>query len=498
MALAAKLKLNEEESIEKFNKLQTGQDVADLLEVPYGQLLYILYKSPNQKRYSSFVIPKKSGGERNILKPNASIGILQKKILPFLQSKYRVKAAVHGFVSDKSIVSNASQHKRRRYVLNVDLKDFYDSINYGRVRGLLLAPPFNFGDTAASVLAQLFCFENKLPQGACTSPIISNLISTDLDRKLTSLAKKYHCTYTRYADDITFSTNKAKFPGPLAFYTDQSSITGGTTIGRGLEEAINAAGFTVNHKKVRLQIRSMRQEVTGLTVNEFPNVRRKYIRQLRAMLHAWSEYGVAAAEKEHVEIYSEKVEFKNDYDGSYFKQIIYGKLAFLKMVRGSDDAVVSKLAAIAGQLDSEAPEYIQEIMMNSELFDVFIGHASEDKKLVAEPIYQACENSGVKCFLDKENIKWGDSITKKINQALSKSRFFLAIISENSINKQWPSTELNSAIARDISGEQKVLPLIVGDPKAVLEELPLLKDKLYLLWKDNPEEIASVINDLKK
>lgn len=499
MSLSVKLKSNEEESLEKFNKLQTGQDVADLLEIPYGQLLYILYKIPEQNRYSSFEIPKKSGGERSISKPMASIAILQQKIVPFLHSKYRVKSAVHGFVCEKSIVSNAFQHKRQRYVLNVDLKDFYDSINFGRVRGLFLSHPFKFGETAASLLAHLCCFKNKLPQGACTSPVISNFISADLDKRLTSLAQKYHCKYTRYADDITFSYSKKNFPRTLAYFKSQSFIPSETSIGNVLEDTITAAGFTVNYKKVRLQIRNMRQEVTGLTVNEFPNVRRKFIRQLRAMIHAWDEHGVVAAEKEHLERYSDKA-YKGpeeDLDGSYYKSVVYGKLSFLKMVRGSEDAIVSKLAAKVGQLDSEAPGYIQEIMMNSELFDVFIGHASEDKKDVAEPIFQACMDAGVKCFLDQENIKWGDSITQKINQALSKSRFFLAIVSESSINKAWPSRELNSAIARDISGEQKVLPLIVGNPTKVLRELPLLQDKLYLIWEKDPVQVAERINELK-
>lgn len=498
--LKAKLERTEDEAYNLFCSLKTGQDVSDLLEIPYGQLLYLLYKQPDLRKYTSFPIPKKSGGLRTIQKPCKGLNIIQRKLNPFFVKAYKIKASVHGFVKGKSIVTNAKQHKRHRFILNLDLEDFYGTINFGRVRGLLISRPFNLGSKAASVIAQALCFQNKLPQGACTSPAVSNLIAADLDKKLIELAKRYHCTYSRYADDITISYNKSDFPRSLAYYDESNPITGKTIVGKLIEDTIDRAGFKVNHEKVRLQIPCIRQEVTGLTVNEFPNVKRSFVRQIRSMTHAWAKHGLKDAENEFINKYSKKViDIPVDKrDGSYFRNVLYGKLAFLKMVRGDEDSILSKLSSRLAQLDSDPPKYVQEIMKKSERYDVFIGHASEDKKEVAKPIYEACENLGVKAFLDEQYIKWGDSLTEKINAALGKSRFFLAVLSVYSINKAWSKREFNSALAREIRGEQKVLPLIVGDKNTVLREIPLIADKLFLEWKGDAQNIAKQIREMKK
>ncbi|MEA3415366.1 MAG: hypothetical protein U9R02_04285 [Thermodesulfobacteriota bacterium] len=116
-----------------------------------------------------------------------------------------------------------------------------------------------------------------------------------LDKKLVLLAKRYHCTYTRYSDDITISCNKKNFPNSLASYEGNNPITGETIIGKLLEDIIDSAGFKINYDKVRLQIPSVRQEVTGITVNEFPNVKRSYIRNIRAMLNDWKSNGAIEA-----------------------------------------------------------------------------------------------------------------------------------------------------------------------------------------------------------
>lgn len=501
--LKTKLTRKEEDATKLFSKLSTGEDVADFLEIPYGQLLHLLYKIDDKKKYISFSIPKKNNGRRLISKPCKGINILQNKLYPYLERQYRVKAPVHGFVSDRSIVSNAVNHVKRRYVLNIDLSDFYGTINFGRVRGLFLSKPFSFGAKAATILAQLVCFQNKLPQGACTSPIISNFIASDLDKKLIMVASRFHCTYTRYADDITISCNKKTFPKALASYEGSNPITGDTIVGKLLEDAIDSAGFKINHGKVRLQIPFIRQEVTGITVNEFPNVRRKFIRQIRAMLHAWDKFGLENAEKEYIEKYSKKnIETTTEkLNGSYFLKVFYGKLSYLKMVRGltnQSDSIVTNFAIKAGSLDKSPPKYIQDIMKKSEMYDIFIGHASEDKDEIARPIYEECEKKGVNAFLDEIHIQWGDSLTEKINHALGKSKYFLAILSSKSLSKAWPKKELHSAIAREISGEQKVLPLIVGDSKVIFKELPLLADKLFIEWKGDANSVVKSILELKE
>ena len=486
-----------EKLVTKFLMLQTGEDVANFFELPYGQLLYLLYKKADKQKYYSFDIPKKTGGFRGISKPTKGIDILQKKLLPILVSLYRVKAPVHGFVKGKSIVTNAKQHKKIKYVLNIDLANFYGSINYGRVRGLFLAKPFSLGRKAASIIAQLLCFKNSLPQGASTSPIISNLIASALDKKMMLLARRYHVKYTRYADDISFSCNKKSFPKSLAFFEEGTSFPNLTLAGKTLEDAVDSSGFRINHKKVRLQINSVRQEVTGLTVNEYPNVKRKFVRQIRSMIHAVATVGKVQAELDYLAKYAKKeIKISPDkLDGSYFMSVIYGKLSFLHMVKGADDPILAKYAIKIGQLDASPPNFIKKIMVTKEMFDIFIGHASEDKNEIAIPIFEECEKQGVNAFIDEKYIKWGDSLTDKINNALSQSKFFLAILSEHSIDKAWPQKELNSAISLDISGEQKVLPLIVGDYTVILKKFPLISDKFHVVWNKNPQEIVARLKD---
>lgn len=487
-----------DQAVKAFNEMSGPNDLASLLEVPYSRIRYLLYVKHEANRYNSFEIPKKTGGVRTIDKPTKGISILQQKLRPVLDQIYQPKPSAHAFIKGRSVLTNARPHTNSRYVLNVDLEDFYGSINFGRVRGLFISKPYEIEENTASVLAQLLTFSNRLPQGACTSPVISNMIARGLDGRLTRLARRYHCKYSRYADDLTFSSNKKNFPSALAELDEPNPVTMGSRVGGRLSEAIESEGFRINHAKVRMQIRSVRQEVAGVTVNEFPNVRRKFIRQIRAMIHAWKKFGVSNAEREYVTKFSKhEVYLPKDNDGSYFKKVVYGKLAYLKMIR-NDDVVFHNLAAQISQVDSQPPKFIVSARMKADSFDVFICHASEEKETVALPLESACTAVGLKAFVDQKYISWGDSITEKINLALGQAKFFVAIISDASVKKAWPMKELNSAIAREIDGQHKILPLIVGDAETVLQELPLLGDKLYLEWNDNPEDLARTIAELKK
>lgn len=494
--LEVALQKSNEESLACITKLKTSGDVANLLEIPEGQLLYILYKKPISLRYKSFEIKKKTGGYRSIKSPTGGTRILLQKIKTPIQQLYKQKMCVHGFVKNKSIVSNAKEHKKKRYVLNIDLKDFFGTINFGRVRGLFMANPFDMGPQAASVMAQLCTYEGVLPQGSPVSPIISNYIAADLDRKLITLAKKYKVNYTRYADDITISSTHREFPRSLATFQGNNPITGDVALSEILIETIKASGFEINFNKVRLQIPSVRQEATGLTVNEFPNVPRKYIRNIRAMINAWSTYGIVSAEKKLIERYAKRppqIDSKN-LDGSYFKSVLYGRLAFIKMVRGESDDIYMKLCLSAAALDPSPPKFIQRMKKMHQEYDVFICHASEDKDSVVRPIYNELVKLNIPTFLDEAEIEWGDSLTAKINHALGRTKFVLAVLSKHSINKIWPIKEINSALAREIQGKQKILPLMVGNPD--LTGLALLEDKLYIHWEGDAGAIAEKIEKL--
>ncbi|NKA92042.1 RNA-directed DNA polymerase [Ralstonia solanacearum] len=180
-------------------------------------------------------------------------------------------------------MSNARAHVTRRYVFNVDLHDFFGTINFGRVRGFFLKDRnFSLQPKVATVLAQIACYENKLPQGSPCSPVISNLIGHMLDIALVQLAAVSGCTYTRYADDLTFSSNKPTFPIQIARQIDKSADKWAP--GRSLERIVTKAGFTFNDKKTRMQYRDSRQEVTGLVVNRKINSPAIYRNTVRAMV----------------------------------------------------------------------------------------------------------------------------------------------------------------------------------------------------------------------
>ncbi|MDJ0742704.1 MAG: reverse transcriptase domain-containing protein [Xenococcaceae cyanobacterium MO_167.B27] len=202
------LNLSEAELKDKFNKLKNRCDIANLLDITDYQLRYHLYIHSLKSAYTEFKIPKKSGGYRHILQPITSLKIIQQKLNQVLKAVYEPKPSTHGFTVGRSIVTNAQAHLRQRYLLNIDLKDFFPSINFGRVRGLFMAKPYNCTEEVATILAQICCYDNQLPQGSPTSPIISNMICSKLDSQLQRLAKKHQCIYTRYADDITFSTSR--------------------------------------------------------------------------------------------------------------------------------------------------------------------------------------------------------------------------------------------------------------------------------------------------
>ena len=326
----------------EFLKLKTGRDVATLLEVSYARLVYHIYKVPDSKKYERFKVLKKSGKIRNISAPSTALKIIQRKLSQVLYSAYKPSSPVHGFVPDKSIVTNAKQHVHKRFVFNIDLKDFFGSIHFGRVRGIFMAPPYALPDKAATVLAQICCFENQLPQGAPTSPVVSNMVCARLDSELKRLARSLKCTYTRYADDITFSTTLSQFPKDLADVTTATnSNKSEIKLGSRLALILQDNGFEVNYKKVRLQHESHHQEVTGITVNQFTNVKRSFIREISSMLYVWEKYDLISAHKMYSDKKAEELGMAKE-EVPFFSDVVKGKINFLGMVRGKDDDIYLK------------------------------------------------------------------------------------------------------------------------------------------------------------
>lgn len=456
-----------------FAKMQSKEDLLQLLNeakpLVYGdkakpfelkQLTW--YSNPNLggKRYAEFKIRKKSGSERSIHAPLRGLKSLQKTLSFVLQCVHEPHHAAMGFVRDKSIVDNAKLHVGSKYVYNIDLKDFFPSVDQARVWKCLQLKPFNLTDSEmtseeesavkfktgirkfvtefkehifykiqdnslmlvidkkenykkykkrltdhlvkpdiqplslnaedrgrlkeynqqvnniifedakryilsadniealnrlvssrkdlASMIASICCTEieverknqagdwekvkrNVLPQGAPTSPVITNIVCQRLDYLLSGVAKRFGLKYSRYADDITFSSMHNVYQPESDFLKE-------------LHRIIAEQGFHMKESKTRLQKDGYRKEVTGLLVNEKANVQQRYIKKLRMWLYYWEAYGYERAygfflqqylvDKGHV------VKGKPD-----MANVISGKLEYLKMVKGIENDLYLKLKA---------------------------------------------------------------------------------------------------------------------------------------------------------
>ncbi len=266
-------------------------DLAKLLGFTPKGVSYVLYKLGNSKKYRTFEVPKKSGGTRTINAPEQSLALLQRRLAKLLTECVAELEKVnpvfwkasHGFRKSRTIVSNAEVHRRRRFVFNVDIKDFFGTINFGRVRGFFIHDKnFAVDPAVATVIAQIVCHDNQLPQGSPCSPIISNLLGNIIDARLLALARDNKCIYSRYADDLTFSTNEKLFPTEIAVNVQGEDWA----VGKLLNKEIHRAGFELNPGKTRMSLRQSRQVVTGLVVNAKANINQDYYRAVRSMCHA--------------------------------------------------------------------------------------------------------------------------------------------------------------------------------------------------------------------
>ena len=275
------------------------------------------------RSYRRFRIPKKSGGYREILAPTGILKYIQKAVNLILQLVWEPTDAAHGFTAGRSVMTGAFPHVGKKYVFNVDLKDFFASIDSGMIRRALVGT-LGLDRRTAAIIASLCTVPDGsgrqvLPQGSPASPVLSNIVCADLDRRLSGLAESIGLTYTRYADDITFSGEHNAFREGEAFRAN-------------LDRIIRDEGFTVNGQKTRLQKRGSRQEVTGLTVCEKVNVSRRWLKRLRAQIHRMEAGGFTREEM----------------------LCARGRLSWLRQVRGKDPAW-EKLDQRLRRLERQAP-----------------------------------------------------------------------------------------------------------------------------------------------
>ena len=300
----------EKNLIEEYNKRLTDNNVPIIYNLRHLRQLLGIHKSDQERlfgikqieSYKTFFIPKKSGGTRKIEAPNDELKAIQLWIKENILDKFSVSQYAKGFVKGVSIYDNALQHTKKELVINIDLKDFFPSIGYNEVYKVFKY--IGYTESVSKLLTNL-CTNpyNVLPQGSPASPVLSNLVSLKLDKRLGCLAKKIGADYTRYADDITFSGKKS-----IKKYIEV------------IKKIISEEGYTINEEKFRLQYYYQRQEVTGLVVNNGVTVPERYIKELENAIYYCKKYGVVDYMK-HI-----------DCEKGFYKEHLYGLAYFVKMV----------------------------------------------------------------------------------------------------------------------------------------------------------------------
>jgi RNA-directed DNA polymerase len=325
----------------RFKNLTDFEEIATLLEIPVELLWKVLIKN-KQSNYRMFKLRKKNGDERTIYSPASNLAILQKKLAYILSLNFNEHHRSHGFVKKRSIVTNAAIHINKKFILNFDLENFFESIKFRRVRYMFMAY-FKFNEGVATTLANICCHpEGFLPQGAATSPMISNILAKSLDKELTRIALNTKTSqYSRYADDITFSTNKKPFPKEIAYLNDNGNVI----LNEKIVKLVESYGFRINDQKTRLQSHKQSQSVTGIIVNEKLNINRKYIRKIRSILNCIEKNidNLSIAEG----IFESKYPFRQRKKASMIPSmflVLRGMISHVGHVKGKHDQVFLKLA----------------------------------------------------------------------------------------------------------------------------------------------------------
>ncbi len=268
---------------------KSERELADALDLSRSELYYFAShrKADRHHHYVQFSLPKRSGGRRTIMAPKRQLKAIQRTLLDTLVRQLPISDHAHGFRKGRSIKTNAEPHVGAEIVVRLDLESFFPTVTFPRVRGLLLS--YGYGYPVATSLAVLTTAAERQPvevddgdvryvpiddrycvQGAPTSPGICNALVRRLDHRLAGLADSMDFTYTRYADDMTFSADEERPVGGLIDVT---------------EEIVDDEGFELNDDKTRVMRSGNRQTVTGVVVNETLGLSRQERRRMRAEIH---------------------------------------------------------------------------------------------------------------------------------------------------------------------------------------------------------------------
>ncbi len=304
-------------------QIRNIDELADHLELRRGRLNWLasLHGDKARSHYIEHEIPKRSGGVRLIHAPKPITRWVQRWILSNILQRIPPSDAAHGFVKGRSILTNAAPHAGKSIVLSADIQDFFPSVSLATVAGIFgwMGYPQEVARTLGILSTCLVGRRRVLPQGAPSSPALTNLICWKLDRRLEGLARKFGATYTRYADDLTFSGDR-EFKNGLKRFLPL------------LWRIVKDEGFRLNKAKTRFSRKGQRQTVTGLVVNQRPNVCRQRVRRLRAILHNCRVHGV---------------ESQNRASDPLFLGRLRGEVAFVSQVNPVQGA---KLRAVLDQI----------------------------------------------------------------------------------------------------------------------------------------------------
>ncbi|MHB9627166.1 reverse transcriptase domain-containing protein [Weissella cibaria] len=327
--------MDELDKVEKFRRISDMSELANFFNAlsswNLGLTQHKMWRLTflDNANYKTYSINKKDGTERIIRAPQSELREVQRIVLGILDEMYKPKKAAHGFTRNKSIVTNAKQHVRMNLVLNFDILDFFPSITVGRIVAVFKYY-FKFNDFLSGTLASLLTYQGQLPQGAPTSPFLSNVVMSRFDSRIRKISEKYKFRFSRYADDITFSTSKKRFDSKI-FVEEENEL------GSLIKEALSDEGMVLNDRKTRLMHRYDRQDVTGLIVNTKVNVNRRYIRNVRAAVYNFShgEY-----EDSVRKLFANHVPRHGKY-GADPQYILFGMISYIRSVRGDDELTYS-------------------------------------------------------------------------------------------------------------------------------------------------------------
>ena len=344
--------------------LNDAQELAKLLnelKAPYiysdfrgKQLSFFADTNNIRRRCKTFRLRKKHGGYREITAPKGRLHDVLHILNIVLQTYDEPTPWAYGFVCGRSVVDNARPHVGKRYILNLDLKNFFPTITRRQVADCLMAEPFGFSSLAAEIVSGLATVrmdngEEVLAQGFATSPTLSNFICREMDKEIAGVAAAQGITFTRYADDLTFSSD-ADILRPQGELAQQ------------VKTIVERYGFILNEAKTHLQRRGRRQEVTGLMVTEKVNVSRRYVREIRSLLYIWERYGYEDACQAAWKSYKQQHgKTKGHRHHVSLNKVLGGKLNYMKMVRGADDPLYQRFVSRYTSLQQTNKREIKEV-----------------------------------------------------------------------------------------------------------------------------------------